>query len=74
MFHNNNITTVNDNNPVTKYMGLPSRSLGKDSLTTVYSKAPPTIPRRITLPIGPTSTNDANIAPKKGELADNALK
>ena len=57
-----------------KYIGLPFRSLGRDSLTTVYSNAPPTSPSNIVFPVWPTSINDAEIATKKGELAENALR
>ena len=68
------MSTVKNSSPLIKYMGFPSLSLGKDSLTTIYSNAPPTSPSNIIFPVCPISTNDANIAPKKGELADNALK
>lgn len=57
-----------------KYDGLPSLSRGRLSLTTMYSRPPPTMPISAVFPAPPISIKVAVIAPKKAELAENALK
>ena len=65
---------VKSNNPTVKYRGFPSLSFGRDSLITVYNKAPPTMPSKAKLTALPKSTKIATMDPKKAELAKITLK